>query len=137
VNDLLILFGIETWKPVLTALVLPPTPLLVMLLVGARLMLQRRGLAWLIIIVSMALLWMSACSGTALMLSKFVLRPPVALSEDRIKELKTRAAKPNTAIVMLGAGMEPYAPEYGVSSLQSLSLERLRYGVWRLANCRW
>jgi len=39
-------------------------------------------------------------------------------------------AKKPVAIVVLGGGTEPFAPEYGVSSLHALSLERLRYGVW-------
>ena len=40
------------------------------------------------------------------------------------------AAKKPVAIVILGGGSEPFAPEYGVSSLQAASLERLRYGLW-------
>jgi uncharacterized SAM-binding protein YcdF (DUF218 family) len=126
VNSLVIMLGLESWKPLLTALVLPPVPLLLMLLVGARLMLPRRGWGWLVIIVSVALLWLTACTGTAQLLSQYVLHPPAALSADRVKELKSESA---TAIVILGGGVEPYAPEYGVSSLQHLSLERLRYGV--------
>ncbi|MEP6876867.1 MAG: YdcF family protein [Burkholderiales bacterium] len=128
-NSLLIFFGIESWKPVLTALLLPPVPLLLMMLIGARLILPRRGLGWLIILTSAALLWLSACIGTARALSKFVLHPPAALSADRIKELKSQAKAP-IAIMVLGGGIEPYAPEYGVSNLQYRSLERLRYGLW-------
>ena len=128
-HSLLTLLGIESWKPVLTALVLPPVPLLLMLLAGARLILPRRGLGWLVILTSAALLWLTACTGSARLLSQFVLHPPAQLSADRIRELKAQA-KPTTAIVVLGGGMEPFAPEYGVSSLTHLSLERLRYGVW-------
>jgi uncharacterized SAM-binding protein YcdF (DUF218 family) len=92
-------------------------------------MLLRRGLGWLVILTSVALLWVSACSGTAKLLSQFVLHPPAALYADRIKELKADPKAP-IAIMVLGGGMEQYAPEYGVSSLQYASLERLRYGVW-------
>ena len=126
-NSIIILLGIESWKPVLTALVLPPVPLLLMLLVGARLMLPRRGWGWLVILVSITLLWLTACSGAAQLLSRFALHPPAALSIERIKDLK---AQPATVIVMLGGGMEPFAPEYGVSNLKHPSLERLRYGIW-------
>jgi uncharacterized SAM-binding protein YcdF (DUF218 family) len=126
-NSLVILLGLEPWKPLLTALVLPPVPLLVMLLIGARLILPRRNWGWLVILVSVALLWLTACSGSARLLSRLVLRPPPALSVERIAELKGQSA---TAIVVLGGGMEPYAPEYGVSNLQHASLERLRYGIW-------
>ena len=121
------MLGLEPWKPLLTALLLPPVPLLVLLLIGARLILPRRNWGWFVILVSVALLWLSACIGSARLLSQFVLHPPTALSLDRIKALK---AQPATAIVVLGGGMEPYAPEYGVSNLNPISLERLRYGVW-------
>lgn len=122
------MFGIEAWKPVLTALLLPPVPLLLLMLVGARLILPRRGLGWFVILLSVVLLWLSTCTGTAQLLSQFVLHPPAALTTDRIKELK--ASKLPTAIIVLGGGLEPFAPEYGVSSLNHHSLERLRYGVW-------
>lgn len=128
-NHLFILLGFESWKPVLTALVLPPVPLLLMLLVGARLMLPRRGLGWLVILSSLALLWLSACAGSAQLISRFMLHPPGATSTDRIKELKALPRGP-VAIVVLGGGVEPFAPEYGVSSLHHTSLERLRYGIW-------
>ena len=129
-NSLFAVLNIESWKPVIAALLLPPVPLLVMLLAGARLMLPRRGLGWLVVLTSVALLWLTACTGTARMLSQFVLHPPAALTADRVEALRAQGAKPPMAIVVLGGGMEPFAPEYGVSNLQHASLERLRYGVW-------
>lgn len=130
-NSLFVLLQIESWKPLLGALLLPPVPLLVLLLIGARLMLPRRGLGWLVVATSVALLWLTACTGTARLLSQFVLRPPAALTAERIQELKAQVgAKQPIAIVVLGGGMEPFAPEYGVSNLQPTSVERLRYGVW-------
>ena len=128
-NSIFTMFGIETWKPVIAALLLPPVPLLLLMLIGARLILPRRGLGWLVMIVSVTLLWLSTCTGSAQLLSQFALRPPAPLSADRITELKAQTKTP-TAIIVLGGGLEPYAPEYGVSSLYSVSLERLRYGIW-------
>ena len=128
-NHLFTFFGIETWKPIVTALLLPPVPLLLLMLIGARLILPRRGLGWLVIFTSVMLLWFSACSGTAQALSQFALRPPLPLSVDRIKELKAQAKGP-IAILVLGGGLEPYAPEYGAGNLAYHSLERLRYGLW-------
>ena len=113
----------------LTVMALPPVPLLLLMLFGARLMLPRRGLGWLVILTSVALLWLSTCTGSARLLSQFVLHPPDAISADRIRELKALPRGP-VAIVVLGGGVEPFAPEYGVSSLQHASLERLRYGIW-------
>ena len=125
------MLGIESWKPVIAALLLPPVPFLVLTLIGARLLLARRGLGWLLIIVSVVLLWLSACSGAAVGLTQLMLQPPAALSFDRVRELRAEvAAKKPIAIVILGGGAEPFAPEYGVSSLQDQSLERLRYGLW-------
>ena len=130
-NSLFTLLAIEAWKPALTALLLPPVPLLLLVLLGARLILPRRGLGWLILFVAVAGLWLSACTGSAQLLKDFVLHPPAALSPDRIRELRAQARSPNPpAIIVLGGGLEPYAPEYGVSSLHHVSLERLRYGIW-------
>ena len=131
VNSLFASLGIESWKPVIAALVLPPVPLLLLVLVGARLLLPRRGLGWLVILISVALLWLSACTGAVRVLSQLLPQAPPALSFDRVRELRAEAAaKKPLAIVILGAGSEPFAPEYGVSSLQYPSLERLRYGLW-------
>jgi len=130
-NSLFASLGIESWKPMLAALALPPVPLLLLVLVGARLLLPRRGLGWLVILISVVLLWLSACSGAARALGQLLLPPPPALSFDRVRELRAEAAaKKPLAIVILGGGSEPFAPEYGVSSLQYPSLERLRYGLW-------
>ena len=130
-NSLFASLGIESWKPVITALILPPVPFLLLVLIGARLLLPRRGLGWLVILISVVLLWLSACTGAARVVSQLLLPSPPALSFDRVRELRAEAAaKKPLAIVILGAGSEPFAPEYGVSSLQYASLERLRYGLW-------
>jgi uncharacterized SAM-binding protein YcdF (DUF218 family) len=131
VNSLFTSLGIESWKPVVTALLLPPVPFLVLVLVGARMILPRRGLGWLVILISVAMLWLSATTGAVRVLSQLLVQAPPALSFDRVRELRAEAAaKKAVAIVILGAGSEPFAPEYGVSSLQYPSLERLRYGLW-------
>ncbi len=131
-NSLFALLGIEPWKPILTALLLPPVPLLLMVLIGARLILPRRGLGWLVIFISVAGLWLSACGGTAHWLETLVFQEPPAISRDRINEIKSevRADNKALAIVILGGGKESFAPEYGVSNLSATSLERLRYGLW-------
>ena len=131
VNSLFVVLGIESWKPVLAALLLPPVPFLLLTLIGARLLLPRRGLGWLLIFVSVVMLWLSTCTGAARGVAQLLLPPPTALSFDRVRELRVEvAARKPVAIVVLGAGVEPVAPEYGVSSLQYPSLERLRYGLW-------
>lgn len=129
-NEIFLSLGIESWKPVLTALVLPPVPLLVLTLVGARTILGRRGLGWLLVLLSVLGLWFGACGAVGEWLQKSLLSPPPALSSGRVTELRLAAAKPGVAIVVLGGGREALAPEYGVASLSPLGLERLRYGLW-------
>lgn len=130
-NHLFILLGIESWKPAVSALLLPPLPFILLMLLGARLILPRRGLGWLVVLTSALLLYLSTTSGTATLLSRLLLKPPPALNSERIAQLKAQVqAKRPVAIVVLGGGAERYAPEYGVSSLNAISLERLRYGLW-------
>jgi uncharacterized SAM-binding protein YcdF (DUF218 family) len=61
------------------------------------------------------------------LLTRGLLSPPPALGLAAMRELR-RA--PHTAIVVLGAGRRLLAPEYALSNLTPLSMERLRYGLW-------
>jgi uncharacterized SAM-binding protein YcdF (DUF218 family) len=126
-NELFLTLGIESWKPLVTLLLLPPVPLLVLVLVGARLMFRRRLLAWFLILLGVVGIWLSGTTGMGKLLIHGVLRPPPVLATDDIAELK-RA--PRTAIVVLGGGRRPLAPEYGVATLSPRGIERLRYGLW-------
>ncbi|MBA4176078.1 MAG: YdcF family protein [Leptothrix sp. (in: Bacteria)] len=126
-NDLFMTLGIEAWKPVLGTLLLPPLPLLLLVLVGARLMFRRRLRAWLLILLGVVSLYLACTNAVSSLLERALTRPPPALAEAGIGALK-RA--PRTAIVVLGGGRRLLAPEYGISSLHERSIERLRYGIW-------
>jgi uncharacterized SAM-binding protein YcdF (DUF218 family) len=131
VNDLFALLGIQSWKPLLTAMVLPPVPWLVVMLVGARMMYWRRSAAWLTLFLGAAGIWFSGSDAVGEWLERALLRPPAPVSADRIAEIKRGLAGGNkTAIVVLGGGREALAPEYGLSNLNRRSLSRLHYGVW-------
>jgi uncharacterized SAM-binding protein YcdF (DUF218 family) len=132
VNELFLNLGIESWKPVLSSLLLPPVPLLLLVLVGARMILWRRGLGWLLVLLSVLGLWFGACTATGEWLQQAWLSPPPPIGAERMAELRRAASgpKPTVAVVVLGGGIESRAPEYGVASLSPLSLERLRYGLW-------
>lgn len=130
-NDLFLTLGIESWKPVLGSLLLPPVPMLLLTLAGARMMLWRRGWGWMVVLVAMAGLWLGACSATGEWFQRTLLPATTALSSERIAQLKSGATtRSGVAIVVLGGGREALAPEYGVASLSPSSLERLRYAVW-------
>jgi uncharacterized SAM-binding protein YcdF (DUF218 family) len=132
VNDLFVLLGIQTWKPVLTALALPPVPWILLMLVGARMMFWRRSVSWLLILLGATGLWLSCTIAAGNWLEKVALKPPPAMAPDRIAEIKriTGAAGNKVAIVVLGGGREAMAPEYGLANLSHFSLQRLHYGVW-------
>ena len=131
-NNIFQSLGIESWKPMLAALLLPPVPWLLLVLLGARLMMWRRFAGWLLILVSVSGLWLGACSGVGEAMVRALIAPPPPLSAEQVAVLKKAAAggKPGVVVLILGGGREAVAPEYGVASLRPTSLERLRYGVW-------
>jgi len=141
------MFELGAWKPLITALVMPPVPWLVLMLVGVRLILPRRGLGYTVVLLAVAGLWLSNCVGTAIWLQNTVLRPPAPVLgevQDRLaqegrayaqrvaqaRRQGQTAPAPTVGIMVLGAGLVPRAPEYGVTDLSPYSAERLRYGVW-------
>ena len=131
------LLGVTTLKPVLTALLIPPVPLLLLALCCVwRMRVRRRVAGWPLVLTLATLLglWLSACGGVAAVLEPLLLPASAPLTAQRLAELKTEmttsAATPALAIVVLGGGAEPLAPEYGQASLTAPALERLRYGVW-------
>ncbi|MDP2004078.1 MAG: YdcF family protein [Rubrivivax sp.] len=126
-NDLFMTLGIEAWKPVLGTLLLPPLPLLLLVLVGARLMFRRRLLAWFLILLGVVGLYLSCTNAISGLLKRGLTQPPQALATAEIGDLKKA---PRTAIVVLGGGRRVLSPEYGVSNLKERTIERLRYGIW-------
>lgn len=130
-NSVFVDLGLGSWKALLTALVLPPVPLLLITLWGSALLWARRSVGWGLVWLAVAGLWLSACAGAAEAVTRGLLRPPPALPAARVDALKQDAqARKATAIIVLGGGREARAPEYGDASLSAASLERLRYGLW-------
>ncbi|MEY4766689.1 MAG: hypothetical protein RI907_3362 [Pseudomonadota bacterium] len=135
------------WKPVVTALLVPPAPILLMALWGGWRLRRARRDGWLWLWLSLALLWFSHCEITAIWLQDQVLRVPRPMSEVQRQALaKTIKAESNlssarkgrpaaarsepVAVIVLGGGLSPLAPEYGLADLSDPSLHRLRYGIW-------
>lgn len=130
-NDLFLMLGIETWKPVLTSMVMPPLPFLLLVLLGARLMFRRRILAWTLVLLGVVGVWAGSTTAVGVGLMRLLLDPPRVLSAGDIADLKRApAGGPKTTIVVLGGGRETLAPEFGVSNLKRYSMERLRFGIW-------
>jgi len=130
-NDLLLTLGAEDWKPVLTTLLLPPVPWLLVVLLGASVLRSRRAAGALLIATALAGLWFGSTVAVAEWSQRELLAPPPALSASDIARIKrdVAAGKP-VVVLVLGGGREPQAPEYGAPNLPPAALERLRYGAW-------
>lgn len=135
-NALLLQFDLGWLKPFLTALLLPPVPFLLLAATGAWISRRRRRRGGALIALSLMSCWISACTGFAERLGPVILPLSPALSEARIDVLRREARQP-VAIVVLGGGVEEWAPEYSSSNLRPISLERLRYGLWLARRTGW
>jgi uncharacterized SAM-binding protein YcdF (DUF218 family) len=126
-NDWLVRWGIEAWKPMLQLLVMPPLPLLLLALLAALLVRRRPRLARALGLLSASLLWAVSTPFVGHGLVDLLTRPPPPLSAERIAAL---AGAPHTAILVLGAGRRTDVPEYADADLSTLGQARLRYGWW-------
>ncbi len=115
----------------LTLLLLPPVPLLLLLALGAGLLRNHRKTGRTLLTLALIALWLSFTEGAAQWLGLHVLHRPDALEPSQIAALRAEQAKKHDiAVLVLGGGALPWVPEYGRADLKPPSLERLRYGVW-------
>ena len=123
--------GLGQLKPVLSALLLPPVPFLALGLAGAGLVRRRpRAARWLVALACLGT-WLCSCIAPARWVEDSWLALPAPLDADQRARLKARAASGEPmAIIVLGGGVNPLAPEYGSADLAGASLFRLRYGLW-------
>ena len=116
-------FGI--FKPLLTSLVMPPLAPLLMALLGVLLAWRKIRGGLMLITLSLLALWLLSCHGTAVWLARHALPQFASVSAAQLK------AGGVQAIVILGGGLLPAAPEYGGAPQPSpYTAARLRYGVW-------
>ena len=114
-----------SFKPLLTSLLMPPLALLLSALFGALLAWRKKRGGLALVTLSLAALWLLSCHGTAVWLARHALPQfaPVSLAELRFKQIQ--------AIVVLGGGVLPAAPEYGDTVQPApATAARLRYGLW-------
>jgi uncharacterized SAM-binding protein YcdF (DUF218 family) len=114
-------------KPVLTALILPPTSLLLLAAAGLGLMLHprvknKRPGIWMVV-AGLSIVWALSCSGFAVALSKLMLRQYEPVTSETLIKQQVQA------VLVLGAGVTPVQVEYGEAQAQTPSRERLRYGA--------
>lgn len=111
-----------TFNYALSSLLLPPTSLIALTLLGVLLLRRRRGFGLLLIVGSQLLLLALATPVIANALVGTLEPPPTSIDEIRRAQ----------AIVVLGGGRNRGAPEFGGETVNALTLQRVRYGA-RLA----
>jgi len=128
-NQIFLALGIETWKPAVVAVLIPPVPWLVLIVIAAWLLWRRRRGGWPLMVFGLLATWFSCTVFMAEHLQRWLLHPPEALSGEQLAQLRGWARDRDTTIVVLGGGRAP-SPEFRRTSLSAISIERLRYGVW-------
>lgn len=118
------MIAIGELKPILTALVLPPASLLLLIGLGLLLAARKKAAGLLLAFAAAAMLWLLSCHAVTVWLAQNLLPqyPPISVAA-----LK---ADPVQAIVVLGGGVHPLAPEYGEPQAAPAAAMRLRYGAW-------
>ncbi len=114
-----------SFKPLLTSLAMPPLAPLLLALLGVWLAWRKKRGGLSLAALSLAVLALLSCHGTAVWLARHALPQYAPASSDAIKTGGVQA------IVVLGGGLLPDAPEYGgAPQLSSYTAARLRYGAW-------
>ncbi|MEO7851797.1 MAG: YdcF family protein, partial [Rubrivivax sp.] len=133
-NDLFSQLDIAAWKPLLTALVLPPVPFVLCLLFGARRLSRRRRGGWTLVWLAAAGIWFGSTAVVGDALQHQLWPAQQAHQAQALPDIVSRnpgsAPDTETAIVVLGGGREGWSAEYGAANLNVYSLARLRYGLW-------
>ena len=113
---------------------MPPAGPILLALAGWLLVLRRRRLGHALIAASLAGLWLLSCNAVAIGLGARLLRQPPALDPQTVAAtLQNRQIQ---AIVVLGSGILPGAPEYGQAQPTADAAARLRYGAWLAREAR-
>lgn len=116
------------FKPLLTVLVLPPAAPLLLTLLGLLLIWRKKVLGGVLCVVALGGLWLLGCNAVAVWLALHILpQVPALPSATAAAALQSRQVQ---AVVVLGGGVQAFAPEYGAAQPSSDTAMRLRYGVW-------
>ncbi|MBC7718748.1 MAG: YdcF family protein [Chitinophagaceae bacterium] len=112
-------------KPLLTTLALPPLSLLLLALLGGALAMRgRRRVGGTLAFLAVLALGVLSCHGMAVWLARTALPQFAPLSLPALQAARVEA------IVVLGGGVLPEAPEYGQAQLGPHTAARLRYGLY-------
>ncbi len=116
------MFSLGELKPILTSLVLPPGGLAVLLFAACLLARRSRRLAWTLVLTSTTMLWVLSCEATAYGLNHVLLNTYAPLSAEDANKAQ--------AIVVLGGGVDQFAPEFGNEELTDTAYKRVVYAAY-------
>ncbi len=119
--------GLDIGKHILATLLLPPVPWLLLMLLGAWWIRRRPRLGWLLVLAAVGLTWAFSTPVGSLALARGLLTLPPAIGNP--PQLAAGPGQGPTVILVLGGGRAITA-EYPAPTLNPLSMERLRYGIW-------
>ena len=111
-------------KPVISSLVMPLAFLPLLGLLGLVLIARSKRSGWVLGGVAFAGLWLLSCQGTTVWLAQNALQQYAPATATQLKANQVQA------IVVLGGGTYPQAPEYGTAQPGPSTAARLRYGIW-------
>ena len=110
-------------RPILNALWLPPAGPLLLALLGLMLVRRRRAAGITIAVLAIFSLLALSANAVAVLLSRHLLPQVSAVQPQQLGNVQ--------AIVVLGGGVLPPAPEYGGAAQPGLNaMGRMRYGAW-------
>ena len=115
------MFSLGSLKPLLTALVLPPGGLLLLIFLAGLLARKFQRAARVAVLMCSLAMWLLACNATAYGLNRLLLTSYAPISNPALDQAQT--------IVVLGGGVEQFAPEYGAEELTDTAYKRLAYAT--------
>lgn len=118
-------------KPFVLVLLQPPALPLLIIVMGAGLLRQHRHIGRALLGVGVLGAWLACCEGSGQWLTRHWVQPPAALGTESLAGLRAESqSRADLVVLVLGGGARGFVPEYGGASLNTISLARLRYGVW-------
>lgn len=123
----------SVFKTLFLVAVLPPVPMLVLAAWGGWRLKRRKRFGGWMVGLALLLVWLSATGGAAELLSRAAHLPP-PLSPQQVQAMKTQK---DGAVLVLGGGVNGFAPEYNGGSPRQRTAERLAYGVWLAKRTGW
>lgn len=128
-NEVVVALGLSDWKAVVGALLLPPMPGLLALILAWQWRRRYKFGSKALYTVAIAALWLSTCQAPGHWLERQWSSSP-ALQAHRLADLRRNLSDRKAVVLVLGGGVQTLAPEFGESHLPDEAFQRLHYGIW-------